>query len=84
MGMGSGTIDTYGCPEFFVDVSEIEVIGDNVRLSFGVRRGDRVQGQFSMVMPVEAAMICSRVCNQITQSAFNAIQMMEDRERVAH
>lgn len=81
----SGKIDTYGCPEFFADASSIEVVGGNVRISFGIARSEgRIQGVFSLVMPIEAALMCSSICNQITQSAFNAMQMIDARKRAAH
>lgn len=78
-------IDTYGCPEFFADASAIEVVGSCVRLSFGVQRGEQVQGVFSMVMPVEVAMLCSKVCQQVSQAAFAAMPpAAEELKRRAH
>lgn len=77
--MSDAKIDTMGCPEFFVDASSIEITGTNVRLSFGVHRGDHVEGVFSMVMPAEVAMICSKVCQQVSQTVYTAIQIGEGK-----
>jgi hypothetical protein len=72
--MNDVKIDTYGCPEYFIDASAIEVMGANIRLSFGIHRGDQIQGVFSMVMTAEFAVACSKVCQQVSlEAAFRAL-----------
>lgn len=80
----SGKIDTLGCQELFVDTSEAEAIGGNMRIRFGVRLADGTQGVISLVMPVEAAIGCSRNVNQMARAAFNALMGTNGEKIVAH
>lgn len=82
--MSDTRVDTFGCIEYFVDASSIEVIGANIRLRFGVRSGDQVQGLFSMVMTAEFAVACSKVCQQVSlEAAFHAMPGI-DAKPIAH
>lgn len=81
---GATPIDTYGCPEYFIDSSSIEVMGTNIRLSFGIRRGEQIQGVFSMVMTADFACACSQVCHQVSREAAFQVLRLGDFKVIAH
>jgi hypothetical protein len=74
--------DTFGLQEFYVTDIATEVMGGNVRVVCGVRRGGSVHWLYSAVMPADLLLMASRQCADAACEAFNRAQMEE--RRVAH
>jgi hypothetical protein len=67
--------DTFGLQEHYVTDIVTEVIGSDVRIVCGARRGGTVYWLYSVVMPADRLMIASRQCSAAAQDAFNSDQL---------
>jgi hypothetical protein len=68
--------DCHGLPEFFVTDIKTEIIGANVRLFAGSRRGNHVHWLYSVVLPAESLILIGQQCLAAGEEAFNIAQMM--------
>ena len=66
--------DTYGLPEYFVTNVETEIIGNNVRIFCGVKRGSEIHWLYSVVMAGESLVIGAKKCADAAGVAFHALE----------
>jgi hypothetical protein len=77
--MPAGMPDTFGLPEYFITDVVTEIIGSNVRVICGARRGGEVHWLYSTVMPADRLIAGARLCNDTAIEAFNLVQLMDRR-----
>jgi hypothetical protein len=78
--MGAPNYETFGLQEFFITDVETEIIGNNVRVICGVRRGGEVHWLYSCVFPADLMLIANRKCFEAAKQAFCS----EDLRALAH
>jgi len=66
--------DTFGLIEYFITDIRTEVIGNEVRIICGVRRCGTIHWLYSVVMPAESLLVCSKACGEAALEAFNGDQ----------
>ena len=64
--------DTFGLIEYYVTDIHTEVIGNDIRIVCGVRRCGTVHWLYSVIMPAEHLLTCSRRCSEAALEAFNS------------
>jgi hypothetical protein len=76
------TPDTFGLQEYFISEVETEIIGHDVRIICGVKRGGETHWLYSCVMPADLLLVATRKVTLAAEDAFNASQIVD--RRVAH
>lgn len=74
MGSSDGLPDAVGVPEFFISEVETEIIGPNIRVLVGCRKGGKIDWLYSAVMQAEEAI---PICEQVIAAAQEAIRRMQ-------
>ncbi len=67
--------DTFGLVEYYITDVHTEVVGSDVRIVCGVKRGGIVHWLYSVVMPADRLVITSRLCRLAAENAFSVAQM---------
>jgi hypothetical protein len=88
MGMPEDTSatmpETFGLQEFFITDVATEVIGTNVRMVCGVKRGGHIDWLYSVVMPADRLFVALRQASIATCEALRALEMTEVVRAIAH
>lgn len=68
--------DTFGLPEYFISDVVTEIVGPNVRMVCGIKRGGQLHWLYSAVMRADQLIQASRMCANTAEEAFNLHELM--------